>query len=146
MERRVLAYTRERLTECLHALAAPRVRDSRLRHEIAFVRGVRKNPRAKHRAVLRANVRYAGAARPDAVLLAQTVFQEDLDPGFTDEVVEHRFGHMRLEMPFDRPAVLRADALEELEGVAADRFLATVVGPAEAAGHHAAQMGARLEE
>ena len=74
------------------------------------------------------------------------MIEEDLHAGFLDEIVEHRFGHVRLEVPLDGPAVLLADAFEELERVTANHFFLAVVGPAEAAGHHAAQMFSWFEE
>jgi hypothetical protein len=49
-------------------------------------------------------------------------------------------------MPFDRPAIFRPDPFEEFQRIAADHFLLTVVGPAEAARHHAAKMTAGFEE
>jgi hypothetical protein len=53
---------------------------------------------------------------------------------------------MRLEVPLDRTAVPLADTLEELERVAADDLFAAVIGPAEAARHHAPDVASGFDE
>ena len=66
--------------------------------------------------------------------------------GFLDEIVEDGFGHVRLKVPFDWPAVFRADPLEKLERVAADDLFLSVIGPAEASGDHPTEMTSGFKE
>ena len=146
VQRRVLPHARERLVVLAGALAAPGERHPGLRHEVAFVGRVGEHLRAKRGAVFHQDVRHARARLAHAGLLAQPMVEEDSNAGVLDELAEHRLGDVGLEVPLDRAPVFAPDVLEELERVPADHFLPAVVGPAEAAGHHAAQVLAGLEE
>ena len=72
--------------------------------------------------------------------------RKTFDARFLHELAEHRLGHVGLEVPFDGTLVLAANALEELQRVAADDFLPAIVGPPEPSGHHAAEVLTRFEE
>ena len=72
--------------------------------------------------------------------------QIDLDLRFRQPVLERLLGHMRFKVPGDRLVVFLADAFIELTRDASDGFLFAVVGVAEAAGGHAADEAAGLDE
>ena len=151
VERRLVAHAGEGFAILRRALAPERVGDAGLRHQVAFVAGVDEHGRGELAAVLGGDRGDGRAVLAHAVLLAQPLPLEDGDAGGAQHLAEDRFRDVRLVQPRDvvavaRHLVMHADAPVELERVAADHFLVAVVGPAEAARDHAAQMRCGLDQ
>src|SRR5262245_61572452 len=117
MERRAIANASQRLVELTDGFASPRIRHTRLGHQVTLVAGVGKDAAAKSRAALSHDLGDRRVFLRDADLLAKTVLQEYPNAGLLHELIEHGLRDMRLKVPLDVAAVLCADALEKLERV-----------------------------
>ena len=146
MQRGVLAHAGQGFAELVRALAPPGVGDAGLRHQIALVAGVGEHLSGKDGAIVEHDLRHVRTRLAHGSSLAQAVVEEHVDAGLLDQLAEDGLGDVWFEVPFDRPAVLPADPLEELERVAADDLLLSVIRPAEAARHHAAEVPAGFEQ
>src|SRR5690349_10541165 len=112
MERGSFPNTRERFVVLADTFPAPGVRDARLRHQIAFVTGIDKDSATNRGAAVQGDLINAGGISHDPATFAQTLTERHVDASLFEQTVEDRLCDMRLEVPLDRPAVLRTDALE----------------------------------
>ena len=79
----------------------PQCRHAGLGHQVAFVGRVGEDLRAEPRAVLRHDARDAASRLLHAALLAQAMAGKTCDAGLLHQLVEHRLGDVRLEVPLD---------------------------------------------
>ncbi len=151
----------------LVGLAADVVGDAGHRHQVALVGGVEEHLAAVDFARFHRHRNETWAVLADAVLAVQPPVEDDGNFVLAEKVVEDVLGDVRLEGPggvlaaivarslevgallvFPARLVLivSADAAVEVAGDAADGSLVADVGGAEAAGGHAAQVLARLDQ
>src|SRR3954470_15039209 len=123
MKWRSIANAGERLVVFADALAPPHIRHVRLRHQVPFVTRVGKDARTKGLAILCPDLGDLGANLRDAVSFTEPMLEKYANARFLDQIGEHRLGDVWFEMPLDISSVLGADALKELERVAADDLL-----------------------
>ncbi len=148
-------------------LAANRVRDAGLGHQIAFVRGVDEHLAAKGPAALHRDRDDSRAVLVHSVLEVQSLAFGHAHLGLGEHVAEDPFRRVRLKRPHGifagrlsgaavlvarlifpsfGPSVVLSDAAIELARDAADHRLVADVGRAEAAGREPADVPARLDE
>jgi hypothetical protein len=65
---------------------------------------------------------------------------------FAKHLLKYLFSDMRLEVPLDWLAVISSDTFKEFARDTADHFRLTVIGSAETAGHHTAEVMTRIDE
>lgn len=134
------------LTVLRAALPAVGVGYPCLGHQVALVTAVDKDLSGEGCAVFQTDFLNLAAALQDAVLLAQTVVQEDRDAGFLQHLQQNRLADVRFDVPCGFVAValyavVAADAEIELEGVAANDLFLAEVGEPETAGNHSTNVG-----
>jgi hypothetical protein len=139
MQGGAIPHAGERFAVLRRALASPGIGHAGLRHEVALVARVDEHLSSERGAVFGDQAVDRGSRLQDPAPLAQAA-ADDRDGVFLHELVEDRLRDVGLEMPLDRAPVFLPDALEELQGVAADHRLLAVIGPAEPARHHSAEM------
>jgi len=99
----------QRLPVFRAALAADRIRDAGLLHEVALIRAIDEDASRKELAVFGLQARDASPLlhyRPEPMPV------EHLDTSFAQPVVQDLLGHVRLEQPGDRLAIDLPGALE----------------------------------
>src|SRR6185312_3466591 len=131
--------------------AAVRPGNAGLGHEVAFVTAVDEDAGGEGIAVFHPDGGEARALFGDGVVFEKALVFEESDAGALQHLAEDVFGDVRLVEPGNvlsegGDVVVFADAVVELVGVAADDFFFAVVGPTEAAGYHAADVGGGFEQ
>ncbi len=151
MEGCAVAHPGQRFAILLAALAAVGIVHARLRHQIAFISGIDEDSRAERVAILHHEFVHLGAGFSNAVVLPQPALLEQLHPGIPHHGAKDLLGHVRLVNPADLLAIARqlimpAHAEIKLQGIPADHFLLTGIGPTKPAGDHPAQVPPRFQQ
>src|SRR6186713_260551 len=131
----------------VHPFTAPGVGDACLCHQVTFVGGVDEHRGPEYASNLRPDFTDVSALQTHAALFFQpALIKHSHIPGLLDHFMKHCFGNMWLRVPLNLALIVSPKSFIKFESITADGFLLAVIGCAEPAGDHPAELISRFQQ